>query len=355
MDLIITQSILKAQNNLSRSPETPKSPYLVRENDDQQQHSRNIQQLFDVYELSDVEEEKIEHAASNGQTATNGLKKKETPFNHHKPAKEPKIVQICLIFVKIGEIDTAKERFKAQAYIQATWEDSSVNLKERFNPSTHWIPKLRIENAIGDLKQDIFYHVQVDAENRVCVTETRNVKGVFWERLELWDFPFDTQELSITVSTYHNESELKFMQDALNPCAVSTENFTNEQEWYLYNFVRTSKRTISDLWNNYKRPCFTATTLVKRKPGYFIYNAYLMIFFVSSLGFVPFSFDLANHHLRIQVTSLLILTAVNFRWVVTQRLPPVSYLTQLDKYAIVTLMFLVLGLVSYVSDMSHIM
>jgi hypothetical protein len=80
---------------------------------------------------------------------------------------------------------------------------------------------------------------------------------------------------------------------------------------------------------------------VSRKPGYFIYNAYMLIFFVSTLGFVPFSFSVSNNQFRIQVTSLLILTSVNFRWIVTQRLPTVSYLTTLDYYAIGALIFLV--------------
>ena len=34
------------------------------------------------------------------------------------------------------------------------------------------------------------------------------------------------------------------------------------------------------------------------------------------------------------------LTSFNFRWVVTQRLPTVSYLTLLDKYAIIGLLYL---------------
>lgn len=53
---------------------------------------------------------------------------------------------------------------------------------------------------------------------------------------------------------------------------------------------------------------------------------------------------LLNYYLNllVQTTLLLILSSVNFRWIVTQRLPSVSYLTTLDKYAITALIFLVL-------------
>ncbi len=57
---------------------------------------------------------------------------------------------------------------------------------------------------------------------------------------------------------------------------------------------------------------------------------------------MPFAFDPASPQFRCQVTGLLLLTSVNFRWIVTQRLPSVPYLTSLDKYAICSLLFLVI-------------
>jgi hypothetical protein len=68
----------------------------------------------------------------------------------------------------------------------------------------------------------------------------------------------------------------------------------------------------------------------------------MLIFLITVLGFVPFSFDPASPQFRAQVTGLLLLTSVNFRWIVTQRLPSVPYLTSLDKYAIGSLLFLVI-------------
>lgn len=56
---------------------------------------------------------------------------------------------------------------------------------------------------------------------------------------------------------------------------------------------------------------------------------------------MPFSFAANAPHFRIQTTCLLILSSVNFRWIVTQRLPTVSYLTTLDVYAIIALILLV--------------
>ena len=68
----------------------------------------------------------------------------------------------------------------------------------------------------------------------------------------------------------------------------------------------------------------------------------MLVFLITTLGFTPFSFAQGSPQFRCQVTGLLILTSVNFRWVITQRLPSVSYLTSLDKYAIGCLTTLVL-------------
>ena len=68
----------------------------------------------------------------------------------------------------------------------------------------------------------------------------------------------------------------------------------------------------------------------------------MLIFLITVLGFVPFAFEPNGPQFRCQVTGLLLLTSVNFRWIVTQRLPSVPYLTSLDKYAIGSLLYLVL-------------
>ena len=130
------------------------------------------------------------------------------------------------------------------------------------------------------------------------------------------------------------------------PCShiestINTNDFQQQQEWNLYPHIETSEKNIYDIWKKQERPSFTVSSTISRRPGYFIYNAYMLIFLISALGFVPFSFNHSLPHFRIQTTCLLILSSINFRWIVTQKLPTVSYLTTLDKYAIVALIFLV--------------
>jgi hypothetical protein len=52
----------------------------------------------------------------------------------------------------------------------------------------YWKPDLYIENALGNLSQEVRYRVEKQGQKTIIV-EMRNIKGFFWERLELWDFP----------------------------------------------------------------------------------------------------------------------------------------------------------------------
>ena len=111
---------------------------------------------------------------------------------HDRKKPNQVTVYIYLVFLKIGEIDTVKERFQADAYIESYWDDETIDSKIPFDPRNNWNPQLHIENAIGDLKQEIRYRTR--KVNGVCrVHEIRNLKGIFWERLELWDFPLGNE------------------------------------------------------------------------------------------------------------------------------------------------------------------
>ena len=147
--------------------------------------------------------------------------------------------------------------------------------------------------------------------------------------------------MSITITSARNKSELTIKLCHENECVINTEEFRMQQEWNLYPHINTENKFIYDIKNQYEKPALTFSSKIARRPGYFIYNAYMLILMISGLSFVTFTFEARFPHFRIQTICLLILSSVNFRWIVTQRLPTISYLTTLDLYAIGALVFLV--------------
>ncbi|RNA16276.1 gamma aminobutyric acid receptor subunit [Brachionus plicatilis] len=284
-------------------------------------------------------------------------------------------------FTKIGEIDTKNEKFAAEAYIECMWYDKKIlkhfiefNFLEssyfddlndikiqflksninrlQFNPEIYWSPDIYVENSIGSPKEASTFDFELIKQNQslkssienftVRITEKRQIEGFFYERLELNDFPVDLQELSIKLTSKKSVNEVILVENRTENSGVNKENFADQQQWELFDFVKISKNTFEDKWKKDVRSEFKVTCLVFRKYGFYLWNAYLLIFLITLLGFTIFSINPSTPQFRCQVTGLLLLTSINFRWIITQKLPSVSYLTLLDKYTIGCLIFLVL-------------
>jgi len=169
------------------------------------------------------------------------------------------------MFLRIGEIDTLNEKYQAHAAIEARW---SINI-DKLLPSlssddyqrlikgksislikygeSHWHPQLYIENAIGDLKEQIRYSAKRSTiDNEIYICEHRDIKGTFWEKLELEHFPSDVQELSISIASMIYDDKFILIADPFHLSGVNQEVFFDQQEWLLYKHVDTEQRYIKE-------------------------------------------------------------------------------------------------------------
>ena len=82
--------------------------------------------------------------------------------------------------------------------------------------------------------------------------------------------------------------------------------------------------------------------IAQRRAAYYMWNIALPNFLLSVLVFTSFAIaeeDLAD---RLSVTLTLVLTSVAFKYMVAQELPRINYLTLLDKYVLLSFVFLAL-------------
>ncbi|CAF1297730.1 unnamed protein product [Rotaria magnacalcarata] len=253
-------------------------------------------------------------------------------------------VELRLVFLKIGEIDTLKEQFQAEAFIQARWFEPTLKGTDIdcFDANKFWNPLLYIDNSVGDLKNDVWHKVVYDGMDTPMVYEMRKVKGVFLENLELNDFPVDVQDLTITISTTRTVNEVSLVADTNQLSAINTHTFIDQQEWRLHEHVETSTKLLSSPFSpsQNQHPAFSATCHAARRPGYFYWNVYFLIFFITVMAFATFSVTYNLPQNRLQLSFTLLLTAVTFKWVVVRCLPTISYLTTLDKYVLLSMVML---------------
>ncbi|XP_071107907.1 cys-loop ligand-gated ion channel-like [Haliotis cracherodii] len=257
-------------------------------------------------------------------------------------------VSLKIVFLKISNIDTIKEEYSADIFLSARWREPALDRTNKETKKINWEsyfdPKLNIQNNIGELKQTTWRELQTEAGGETYVMERRRIKGKFFEKLELQDFPFDIQDLSILITSESPPTDVELMEFNSSISHVNVDSFVDQQEWGLYDFVVGEQRLTPNEYSSvkYKRPGFIFRCCAVRRVGYFTWNIMLVIAMISSLSFAAFSVDRELPQRRLQLSFTLILTMVTFKFVASQSVPKLSYLTYLDRYILLSMSFLFL-------------
>ncbi|XP_041374738.1 uncharacterized protein LOC121387632 isoform X2 [Gigantopelta aegis] len=273
----------------------------------------------------------------------NRKKSSSTVSNQKQKVK----VHVCVQFFKVGEIDTLKEQYTADVIVRARWREPTLDgqlqlVGEISDFQKYWNPKLYIENTYGDPKEILRHRVNFNSRGEAFISEKRIIKGTFMENLELNDFPFDVQDLTITVASEFPSYEVEICEDPENRNMVNRQSFVDEQEWHLYIHTECEQKEIiiDQADNSVKRSAISVKCRAARRPGYFVWNIFMVTFLICSLSFATFSVRLELPENRLQLTLLLVLTIVTFKSVVNQSLPRISYLTFMDKYLLASMVML---------------
>ena len=59
--------------------------------------------------------------------------------------------------------------------------------------------------------------------------------------------------MTLKVSTKYPDTFVKLVENKSDPCSISTEVFLNQQEWDLFDYVKTSNVIVADAFKNYNR------------------------------------------------------------------------------------------------------
>jgi hypothetical protein len=286
------------------------------------------------------------------------FKKRQTPSKAELRDLNAKEVKVSVIFTRLNEVDTMNEKFSCEATIFASWIDYADDLQKSvddedayfWDHENHWDPQLYIDNAIGDIKEkDVKYNFEryYDKERQeyfVEVNMIKRIQGSFFEKLELYHFPFDVQDLSLTITSHRPASEIYINQDLNNPSKITKHASLDKHIWKLHEHVNIKIHTITNdfhlnhgLLDNaiYNHAAITIQCRVSRKPGYFVCNCLLPTLMITLCVFFTFLMDYERLQYRFSLLFTTMLTSITFRWSIHGRvLPTVSYLTFLDMYCI---------------------
>ena len=263
-------------------------------------------------------------------------------------------VFIIVNYSKILDIDTLNQRFNAEIIIEAIWHDPGIkSLTDTIDEKKIWTPDLYVENGISNIKEEVVYKVilhrsrdNTEDEPKLMICELRKVMGMFYENLELEDFPLDVQDLSVTVATKKPGAIINFIRMQEEKKVLKISNTLDKSMWKMHHLLLTKKKKICREYSFGLReyPAIQVSAKVFRLSGFFFWNAALPIFLITLASLTPFSVEITMQPSRLATTSTLIFTCVSMRWTVSFYKPTVSYLTSIDKYSIATLFIITIEL-----------
>lgn len=172
------------------------------------------------------------------------------------------------------------------------------------------------------------------------------------------------QELNIVLTTKLDSSQINLVADTDNFTFLNNDarrTFIDQQKWKLFEILqirrdipngsrpddiekKTDEVNIEIDPTNAKKkkktPKLVVTAFARRHPEFYLFNALFLIFLITASSLTVFSIPISLPANRLQVTYTILLSSISFKWVINRSLPPVSYLTLLDKYSIVCILYI---------------
>jgi len=259
-----------------------------------------------------------------------------------KQRENPVTVFVRMSVNKIGDIDTVRQEFQCDFYMRLRWteeklKDISEDGKEQTSWESLWDPRYHFLNAVRIDREEVKKHFRKGGE----VVYHCYITGVFKEVLKLNNFPFDYQNLTMTLSAKCDAKVAMFMKDPLKEDNIRTDNFYAPQEWKLCSHVLTESKKSEEKTgaSSNRYPQYEIRMSVRRQYRFYIYNAFLVIFLITALTFASFTVEADLPGDRVQISLTLLLTSVAFKYYVQQFVPTVSYFTLIDKYILYCMVF----------------
>uniref|UniRef100_A0A7S4I2D5 Neurotransmitter-gated ion-channel transmembrane domain-containing protein n=1 Tax=Odontella aurita TaxID=265563 RepID=A0A7S4I2D5_9STRA len=269
-------------------------------------------------------------------------------------------------FTQLSAIDQVSQTFRARLLLILRITDGALdsNLtkdfegfpfdedgRPTFRPSAQWYLN-QVDFPNGGNIQVIESKVTTEKNDLQLI---KRVEGEFFERFELQNFPFDAQDLTITVSVNcANEGPVpvEFVDetrssDGLVPqMGVDTLNFAFDDIWNLSPFVSPEITTVGATAKR-RFPAVHLRACVSRKPYFILLNVAVPITCIAFLSLMTFFVPAEDTGDRLELSITILLTAVAFKYASAAYLPQISYLTLVDIFVLLCTSIVVLASVCH--------
>ncbi|CAH1274716.1 SRPX2 [Branchiostoma lanceolatum] len=251
-------------------------------------------------------------------------------------------VLITPTLFSLRDIDTVKQEFSAELWFEIFYKDpklSGIEDREKVNWGDQWDPRIELRNTVRidkmESKQNL---IPVEGEAVPIVHEFRKVTATFKVDMDLSDFPFDKQKLTVQLMSGWSTKRVELRKNYGSNDVITEEDFSDKEQWEVCEYLdcKDGEKINKQFKESYGYPLYNITAHVQRRTPFYMFNIVLILFLITALTFTTFS---VRTDYRLSNTFTLLLTTVAIKLVVSQYLPTVSYMTLMDKYVVVCILF----------------
>jgi len=254
-----------------------------------------------------------------------------------------------------GNINILDKEFDINLFIRVAWKPSSREVESFLNTRGTTIdeglieyrPSMIVVNAIDERsiqewsQPDLFF---TPSGQFFLLTMTKTSIFKCTEVFELQNFPVDCQDLTVILSPEKGDFKIVGVQNVVwlppnNEGLTSTmvSSLIDEYKYHGFFVEFMEKRYAIE---NTSVSCLILRVKLQRNYQHYLYRLCLVLSLVSLTGSVGFTIDLEDDFPdACAYMSTCLLTVVAFMFVITSTLPPIPYLTLLDKFVYTLLVF----------------
>lgn len=266
------------------------------------------------------------------------------------PRGHPVPIQVLRINVlQLQAIDQMAQNFMARMFIQLRIPHGAMDtdlVRDLDNPDPPFPADTLRPGAMWFLKQIDFptsLEYSVLTEKVVKMKDhldlVLKVSGTFFEQMELDDFPYDVQRLTVVLA-FNAAKEgivpIVFSDMSNAALSINRETFALSNSWILFPHVGVKRMTVDPMPNT-TYPAIEMTSLVERRPLFVLTNVFLPMSVLTLLITLQFLMpgDFAYSGMRVTFSVTVLLTSATYKLFVSTTMPAVGYMTLCDRYLLV--------------------
>jgi hypothetical protein len=242
---------------------------------------------------------------------------------------EPKQLTAGVYLINIGKIDLQTGSYDLDFYFWLSTTDTSINFTKN-KPTFDFMNSMNAKVDVSRVEANYY--------------ETR-VKGTFLKNMDFRNYPFDKQQISVEVEGFDTVDKLVFVPDTQ---ASGYDSLINVPGWHL---GETHQNVIVHQYPDsaYSRYIFSFD--IERAALSSFLKTIFPVLIITTIAMLAFWMSPTNFAPRIGLAASTLLAAVAAHLNAANQLPPIGYLTLMDKVMIVAYALFLNNLVSMVLQM----